>query len=151
LELLEEHKFTDLPLNRGQALALYDVKGIEERVAAWDSVIKSGQKITAALITQLGDQSPTPEPESTVLPVTQPVVAQKKSRKKTTCSAKLQVALDSSVLQDAAEYNGIKCDEVSPGIYEFSVVTEDKPSLFRELASWSRVYDVTKITIDFDK
>lgn len=155
LEALELHGFTKLPENEGQTRALYEVKGLERRLAVWDAVIKGDQKITANLIREKASPKTDATPvegdkkEDVTANPTLESVAQKTTEPKEKCSAKLHVEVDSSVLKDALEYKGVECNEVLPGVWEFAVEADSKADLFRELASWSAVYAVKKVTIVF--
>lgn len=160
LNLLEQHGFTVLPINEGQARSLFDIKTDERKLAVWDAVVKSGKKITAKLIrAEAAPSKPKSvvtvvgnEPKSETQPqlLSAPKTTEPQPESLTTCSAMLTVEMETSVLKDALEYKGIPCTEVSEGVYRFRITAKDKSSLFVELAGWSKVYAVQKVMVIFE-
>ena len=147
-----------LPQNEGQARALREIEGVDKQLDVWTKALASGEKITAALITKLA------QPYARK-PIVKGVLSESKkgalsqgeynafldaipddSKK---CSAVMEIQT-SSALADACEYRGMPCRLMAENLYSVTIKENDRASLFHNIASWDRVYDVKRITITFD-
>lgn len=142
-ELLDGKGTMPLPTNEGQCREFNRLEpAVQKQV--WEAVVASGEKITAALIRSIvrkltGVEEKVTEPKPTPKP----------------CAAKLTLRFEdhevfdnAGAVQTAGEHFGVECKRQKNNL-TFSLKAQSREDLFKKLASWSKVYDVQRVVIDF--
>ncbi|MEZ5945227.1 MAG: hypothetical protein R3C18_27955 [Planctomycetaceae bacterium] len=145
-ELLEGKADMLLPNCEGQCREFNKLEPDMQK-QVWTEVVRlhneEQRKITALLIREVVQQmtGTTKEPATKPAPVP--------------CMAKMVIGFDdhevfdqAGTVESAAEYFGVDCNRDKNNL-TLSLKAESREQLFRKLASWSKVYDVQRVVIDF--